>query len=147
MMKFAPELQLPWALVSLSMPRSDRATIRLQSSVEIERPGPLGRHGRDVLSYPTIVCDRCEALFEFAECLVVRICEEHSHPGDDQGEGDGETFRRRFDSALLRAQRECRPELSPFFHYQIVCPNEVIDIICQQPPAISLRRFANGPVA
>ncbi len=146
-MIFAPELQLPWYLVSLSMTRSDRVSIRLGVSSKIEMPGPLGRHGRDVLSYPTIYRDACEATFEFNGCLLVRICEEFSLPRNELGAFEGSTFRRSCDSALLQSQRECRPDVDALHHYQLVCPNEFIDIVCFRPPSISLRHFSNAPTA
>lgn len=134
-----------WHFVNVSMPRLRNVVVTLGASSAVELPGPLGRHCNDILSYPEIFRERCEAKFEFTDCLVVRICDEHCHPGDDDGECDGTTFRRLFDSTLLRSQRERMPESGSVFHYQIVGPDEFMDVVCLQPPSISLRHFSAPP--
>jgi hypothetical protein len=136
---FADELQKDWQLVSLSvLPKETVVTVRTTVSHAV--PSPVGRDGSSIMSYPTIHSELEEAEFVFQKCLVVRVWDEAAlsmRELNPNPQFEGRTFRRYTKSALLDLHSE--PPLSGF-HYQLNFSNEIVDIICQVAPVVSLRR-------
>ena len=92
------------------------------------------------MAYPAIRSELEEAEFVFNKCLVVRVWDEAAlsmREVNPNPQFEGRTFRRYTKSTLLDLHSE--PPLSGF-HYQLSFSNEIIDIICQAAPVISLRR-------
>lgn len=136
---FADELQKDWQLVSLRvLPEETVVTVRTTVSHAV--PSPVGRDGSSIMAYPAIRSELEEAEFVFKKCLVVRVWDEAALSMREVNlnpQFEGRTFRRYTKSALLDLHSE--PPLSGF-HYQLSFSNEIIDIICQAAPVISLRR-------
>jgi hypothetical protein len=136
---FADELQKDWQLVSLSiLPKETVVTVR--TTVIHAVPSPMGRDGLSIMSYPAIHSELEQAEFVFQKCLVVRVWDEAAlsmREVNPSPQFEGRTFRRYTKSALLDLHSE--PPLSGF-HHQLNFSNEIVDIICQAAPVVSLRR-------
>src|SRR5882757_5942893 len=66
---FADELQKDWELVSLTLhPR--QTVINVHTTVSHGVPGPVGRDGLSIMSYPAIHSERDQAEFVFQQCLL-----------------------------------------------------------------------------
>jgi hypothetical protein len=144
---FADELQKDWELVSLTLhPR--QTVINVHTTVSHGVPGPVGRDGLSIMSYPAIHSERDHAEFVFQQCLLVRVWDEAALSMRELNPNprfEGRTFRRYAKSALLDLHTE---PLITGFHYQLNFSNEIIDIICRVAPVVTLgRALFNEPIA
>lgn len=100
------------------------------------------------MSYPAIHSERDQAEFVFRQCLLVRVWDEAAlsmRESNTNSRFEGRTFRRYTKSALLDLHLE--PPITGF-HYRLNFPNEIIDIICQIAPVVTLRRaLLKEPIA
>jgi hypothetical protein len=137
---FAPDLQKDWHLVSVTvLPRETVITVRTTVSHGV--PSPIGRDGISIMAYPAIQSEREQAEFTFEKCLFVRVWDEaplSMREVNPDPQFEGRTFRRYTKSALLDLHSK-QPPISGF-HYQLNFSNEIVDIICQTAPIVSLRR-------
>lgn len=145
-MDFLPELQRPWSSLELEMKPLGTAIVRASLLERSDRPDVVGRPLRDISTWPSEVWhERATVEFRFTDVFVLRYSEEHSSSEIESPEFEGATFRRYFDSQLLRAQRAFRSEYEHTFkHYQLNTLNDRIDIVCRQPPEIVLRGGHTG---
>jgi len=138
---FADELQKDWQLVSLTvLPKETVITVRTTFSHAV--PSPVGRDGLSVMSYPAIHSEREQAEFAFQKCLFVRVWDEATQSileDNPNPHFEGRSFRRYTKSALLDFHAKL-PIPGVHFHYQLNFSNEIIDIVCQTAPVVSLRR-------
>jgi hypothetical protein len=144
---FADEIQKDWQLVSLTLhPR--QTVINVHTTVSHGVPGPVGRDGLSIISYPAVHSERDQAEFVFQQCLLVRVWDEAALSMRELNPNprfEGRTFRRYTKSALLDLHTE--PPITGF-HYQLNFSNEIIDIICRVAPVVTLRRaLFNEPIA
>jgi hypothetical protein len=139
---FAPELQKDWELLECVVVHRD-AVIRVRTSTQHKYPDAGGQHGSKVLSYPAICSEYDSLEFRFTRCLLVRSWDEMAlsiREADPEPQFEGRTFRRYSKSALLDLHSEI-PTIG--IHYRLRFSNEIIDVICEVPPAIILRAAPN----
>lgn len=132
--EFCPDLQASWCIRSISMSSLDEIKVTLHESAAQEYPSPIGRHGKDVLSYPAIYKEFNEVTFYFTNCKYFNV-RDNVAPGyaeDDVGEGS--TFQRLLSSELLSLHEN--RSIDNLIHYRIVCSQEIIDIACYEPPTV-----------
>ena len=120
------ELQQNWSLDQLRMHNPREALIRVHVvDNAVNAPTIVGRHVKDIFSWPVILRETATAEFHFSSIYVIRLSEEHSSDEIENPQYDGTTFRRYFDSLLLRQQIDFRSEIvsASFNHYQFVFQN------------------------
>jgi hypothetical protein len=137
---FADDLQKDWQLVSLTvLPKETVITVRTTFSHAV--PSPVGRDGLSIIAYPAIHSDREQAEFAFQRCLFVRVWDEATLSvleANTDTQFEGRSFRRYTKSALLDLHSKL-PIPGVHFHYQLNFSNEIVDIVCQTAPVVSLR--------
>jgi hypothetical protein len=134
---FAEELQKDWELLDCVVVHRD-AVVRVRTSTHHKYPDVGGQHGSKVLSYPAIFSEQISAEFRFSRCLMVRSWDEMSlsiREVDPEPQFEGRTFRRYRRSALLDLHSEI-PTVG--FHYRLLFANEIIDVICEVAPVVTL---------
>jgi hypothetical protein len=139
-------LQRIWSLEDISIKGREEVTVKLYT-YEVEGPNPevLGRHVSDIYSWPSCIRLTAQATFTFTGVHEVRFADVYVSDEVVEGERyDGTSFRRYFNSALLRRHQEANPVYLPshFKHYCFVFMDEFIDIICAEAPGIALREGA-----
>ncbi len=150
MSEFCPHLQLPWSLISFDAKSLDCVTIRTAFSAADGAPDALGRLVSDVMSYPQTRTIVSEASFVFRRCLSFTVQEEMLHSvSEEEMEGEGETFVRFLHSPRIDAARVGRSDSFRAYHYRLVFQGEILDILCCEPPEITLKqmREPDHPIA
>ena len=135
---FANELQKDWELLECVVVHRE-AVIRVRTGKRHDYPDAGGQHGSKVLSYPAVYSEHFNAEFRFTRCLMVRSWDEMAlsiRELNPEPQFEGRTFRRYSKSALLDLHSEF-PTVG--FHYQLVFANEIIDVISEVAPVVTLR--------
>lgn len=132
--EFCPDLQKEWRLENISIDGLSSIKIEVYEIEEIEKPSLLGRDYSDIDTYPEIFRETAKVLFLFEDTEDFNIRDDSSFGLSMSDNGEGKTFQRLFDSELINKQNEYGKE--GLKHYCIVCLNEIIDILCWEPPRI-----------
>jgi hypothetical protein len=132
--EFCPELQINWELEAVHIKTIYEIQIALVEHHKEEYPDHSGRHGKDVISWPTIfkIKNRIEVFFD--SCLSFNIREEFSPCFSEKDSGEGRTFQRLFKSEYITMFD--KRGLDSVFHYRFYTLNEVIDVVSKTPPTI-----------
>lgn len=137
--EFCPELQLDWSIQKIDFESMEEIKISLVVSKGEPYPDSQDRHGKDVLSWPTIYTETAQADFFFSSCVYFNIRDEIA-PGISEGDvGEGKSFQRFLSSELLTKHSD--RGIDNLYHYRIVTPDEVIDVLCNKTPDIVKRNF------
>jgi hypothetical protein len=133
--EFCPELQASWFLKKVSFYSLQEVKVTVVESSGDEYPSSIGRHLKDVRSYPAIFHEKRETDFYFKDCVYFNIRDESSPGYAEDDEGEGTTFQRLITSELVNIHKD-RGIMDRVVHYRIICCDEVIDAVCNTPPDI-----------
>ena len=137
---FVPELQRHWSLESLTMPKTSEAVVRLAEFAALEAPAPMGRTVSDVVSWPTMWQTVRRAEIRFSGIEVLRVSEELHAAEASDAVYSGTSFRRYATSSLIRAHSDAGGA-TPRYHFRIVFQDDVLDVLCAEPPEITIEPF------
>lgn len=133
--EFCPELQGNWHLESIRLVELGEIKVVVKEIMVHDTPSPLGRHGSDVLSYPSIYAESNVTEFVFLDCVYFNVRDDLAPAYAENDAGEGRTFQRLLKSELV--ELHASNEIRKVVHYRLACRNEVIDVVCHKPPMIT----------
>lgn len=132
--EFCQDLQNEWVLENISFSNLSEVKIVLMVSQQEERPECVGRHGKDILTWPSIYRESKPTEFYFKNCVFFNIRDDIAPGFSENDTGEGKTFQRLLESELLRLHSD--RGIDKLIHYRIVSTDEIIDVLCHDPPDI-----------
>lgn len=134
--EFCPELQRRWSIENISMRSLNEITIILAEYNFESPPEPMGRHVRDMLTWPTIFHELTRIELNFSDCVYFNIKEEMHTSSLATEPAEGKQFQRVLDSQLIR-DHTLITEIR-LVHYRIFSSDEIIEILTTKPPQIKI---------
>lgn len=132
---FCSNLQKRWILESIDYKSLNEIEIRLSEYLEQDLPPVDGRHGSDILSWPTQLNKTTSIKIEVTEAMYFNVSDHYSPSlfgGNEAIEGD--TFQR-ISGSKLQALYENASHKN-LFHYRVLTRDEVIEFLAFSAPIV-----------
>lgn len=138
MTDFCPELQLPWTLVRIEIPRADALTVHARALYSEGGPNIIGRHVLDISSYPRIESAMVDAKFEFEDVYWSEFRKRSAAALFEAEVTAMQTFYRFLRSSLIELQTRGFVGNCPnFMHYRLVLGESLLDVVCRKRPLVT----------